>query len=135
MLPRLALAAVRQAEEGPRLRPADRVERAPEDRRHTRVGRVAEHPAELALLDLPGDLCPELEVEALVVDRPGLVRLEVDTVVDVGEEVLERPFIGLEVQVGHPYERHAAPTVGAPPAPPPPAALLCRLPPGGGTPH
>ena len=55
--------------------PATRVERAPETGVTPGVGRVAEHPAELAVLDLPGDLRPELEVEALVVDRPALVRL------------------------------------------------------------
>ena len=58
--------------------PATRVERAPEDGRDPGVGRVAQHPAELAVLDLPRDLRPELEVEPLVVDRPALVRLEVD---------------------------------------------------------
>ena len=79
VLARLALAAVRQPVQAPtrRSRPT-RVERAPEDRRLPGVGRVAQHPAELAVLDLPGDLRAELEVEALVVDRPALVRLQED---------------------------------------------------------
>src|SRR5207253_3521335 len=65
-LPRLAFPAVRQTVEPPRVRSGDGVELSPELRRDARVGRVAEHPAELAALDLPRDLRPELEVEALV---------------------------------------------------------------------
>src|SRR5207245_5335008 len=74
-LPRLALPAVRQSVEAPGVASRDGVELPPELGRDARVGRVAEHPAELAALDLPRDLRPELEVEALVVDRPALVRL------------------------------------------------------------
>src|ERR1700704_355729 len=100
LLARLPLAAVREAEELPLVGPSDCVELAPEDGGHAGIGRVPQHPAELALLDLPGDLRPELEVEALVVDRPALVRLEVEAVVDVGQELLERALARLEVKVG-----------------------------------
>src|SRR6266550_6383460 len=97
VLSRLALAAVRETAEHPLVRSGNGVERGPEDGRLARVGRVAQHPAELAVLDLPGDLRPELEVEPLVVDRPALVRLEVDALVDAGDQLLERAFARLEV--------------------------------------
>src|SRR5439155_22457259 len=72
-----------------------------------------QHPTKLPILDLPRDLSSELEVQALVVDRPGLVRLEVDAVIDVCEQVVERPRARLEMEVRHPDERHPAPAVGA----------------------
>src|SRR5205085_8298857 len=109
----LALAAVRQPVQPPLLASGDAVERAPEDRRDPRVRRVAQHPAELAVAYLPRDLCAELEVQPLVVDRPALVRLEVDAGVDTGDQLVERAFTGLEVQVRHADERHAAPRVRA----------------------
>src|SRR5207248_6744426 len=76
------------------------------------VRRVPEHPPELSFVDLPRHLRAELEVEALVVDRPALVRLEVDAVVDVREQVVERSLTGLEVKVRHPHEWHPVPGFG-----------------------
>src|SRR5262249_46333182 len=94
-------------------RPGDGVERAPEDRRDARVRRVAQQPAERPVLDLPGDLRTELEVETLVVDRPGLVRLEVDAVADVCEEIVEGSLPGFQVEVRHPEGAHSAPPARA----------------------
>ena len=112
-LARLALAAVRQPVQPPGVRSGDRVERAPELRRDAGVRRVAQHAPELAVLDLPRDLRAELEVEPLVVDRPAAVRLHVDAVVDVGDQVVERPLARLEVEVRHADERHPVPAVRA----------------------
>src|SRR3954465_14678438 len=88
-LPRLALAAVRQPPRAPLLRPAHRVERAPEPRSDPRVRRVAVQPPEAAAPDLAPDLGRELELQPAVVDRPRPVRLEVYALVGVGDEVLE----------------------------------------------
>src|SRR5437763_2141858 len=99
VLPGLPLAAVRQPVQRPLFLARDRVERAPEDGRLAGVGHVSQHPAELAPLDLPGDLRAELEVEALVVDRPALVRLEEDAVVDAGDQLFERALARFEVKV------------------------------------
>src|SRR5204862_6742989 len=63
VLARLALAAVRQPVQEPLVAAGDSVQGPPEDRRLPGVGRVAEHAAELPVLDLPGHLRPELEVE------------------------------------------------------------------------
>src|SRR5262245_55769599 len=48
----------------------EHVHAPPELRADPRVRRVAQHPAELTVLDLPPDLAAELEVQPLVVDRP-----------------------------------------------------------------
>src|SRR5215218_2220006 len=109
----LALAAVRQALKPPRIATGDGVQRAPELGRDARVGRVPDEPAELAVADLPRRLRPKLEVQALVVDRPALVRLEIEAVAHAVDQLLERPLGGLEVQVRHSHERHPAPAVGA----------------------
>src|SRR5919197_114196 len=113
VLSRLPFAAVGQPVKAPFILSGDGIEARPEDGGDTHVGRVAEHAAQLAVLDLPGDLRPELEVEPLVVDRPALVRAHEDAVVDIGEEVVEGALARLEVEVGHAYERHATPAVGA----------------------
>jgi hypothetical protein len=54
-----------------------------------------------------------LEVQAFVVDRPALVRLEVETLVDAADQLFERALAGLEMEVRHPDERHPAPVVGS----------------------
>ena len=77
------------------------------------VGGVAEHLAELAVLDLPGDLAAELEVEALVVDRPGAVGVHVDAVVGGGDHLLEAAVAGEQADVGHPHHRQPGGAVGA----------------------
>ena len=53
------------------------------------VRRVAQQPTELAVDDLPCDLRAELEVEPLVVDRPALVRLQVDAAIDARDQLVE----------------------------------------------
>src|SRR5437867_1230595 len=107
----LTLSAIGQTVHPPGFRTSDAVEGSPEDGRYARVRRVAQHASEPSVLDLPGDLRPELEVQPLVVDRPTLVRLEVHPLVDVGDECLDRPMPGLEVEVRHAHERHPAPAV------------------------
>src|SRR5207248_2186932 len=74
----LALAAVRRPPRGPFAGVAEAVERTPELRGDAGVGRVAQHAAARAVLDLPRDLRAELEVEPLVVDGPRPVRRHVD---------------------------------------------------------
>ena len=101
----LALAAVRRAPERPLVGPAEHVHRRPEPRADAGVGRVAQHPAALAVLDLPADLAAELEVQPLVVDRPRAVGVHVDPVVGRGDHLLERVSPGQQADVGHPHHR------------------------------
>ncbi len=112
-LDRLALAAVGGAPEHPLVGAAHHVHRRPEPRADARVGGVAQHLAELAVLDLPRDLAAELEVEALVVDRPRAVRVHVDAVVGGGDHLLERAVARQEADVGHPHHRQPGGAVGA----------------------
>src|SRR5207253_8384094 len=110
-LTRLTLAAVRQPVQPPGAGARDSVETPPELRSDSGVGRIAQHAAEPPALDLPRDLGAELKVEALVVDRPAPVRLHVDAVVDVREQIVEVALAGLEVEIRHAHERHAVPAV------------------------
>ena len=112
-LPGLALAAVRRAPHDPVLGAADRVARAPELRRDAGVVGVLVEGGELAALDAPGLLAPELEVDALVVDRPRRVRRHVDAVVGVADDLGEGALARLDRDVRHADQRQVAPPVGA----------------------
>ena len=77
------------------------------------VRRVLQHRAELAVVDLPGDLRAELEVQPLVVDAPAPVRLHVDAVGRCRRSGPRAPVAGLQVDVRHTDQRDTVPAVGA----------------------
>src|SRR5262249_5539429 len=108
----LALATVRRPPQLAGLGAAHRVARAPEPGGHPGVGGVAVHLRQAAVLDAPRDLAPELEVHPLVVDRPRLVRGQVQAVLRVPDEVVERPFARLQADVRHADQREVLPAVG-----------------------
>src|SRR5436853_1636363 len=110
---RLTLAAVRRSPERPLVAPAEHVHRAPEPRADPGVGRVLQEPRLLAALDLPADLAPELEVEALVVDRPGPVGVHVDPVVGRRDHLGERAVARQQSDVRHPDHRDPVEALGA----------------------
>src|SRR4051812_34136459 len=89
-LHRLSLAAVGRAPERPLIPRADRVHRIPEFGCDAGVGRILDHAAELAALDLPPDFAAKLEVVALVVDGPRSVRLQKQSIVGVSDKLRER---------------------------------------------
>src|SRR5207249_1532300 len=107
----LPLATVRRAPQGPVLPASHRVARTPEFRGDAGVVGVAVHLRELAALDAPGDLAPELEVHSFVVDRPRLVRGHEDAVLRVADDVGERPLARLDVDVGHADQWEVLPAV------------------------
>src|SRR5207247_635809 len=109
----LSLAAVGRAPESPMLRPGDSGAGVPELRADAAVAGILEHADALAFADLPGDLAAELEIVALVVDRPALVGLHVDGVFAAAENFVQRLRAGLEADVGHADEGNARPAVGA----------------------
>jgi hypothetical protein len=95
-------------------RQARRPRRGGLDRQGAAVARVAQELAALAVLDLPGRLGGELELQPPVVDRPRAVGLHVDALVGVGDQVVERAGIARrEVDVGHADDRLAGEAVGA----------------------
>src|SRR5688500_20216323 len=100
-LPGLSLAAVRSAPEGPLRLVAKHVQALPELRADAGVGRILDHPSALAILDLPADLATELEIQALVVDRPRAVSVNQD--VDLGgrDHLLEAASAGQEIDASH----------------------------------
>ena len=108
----LAFAAVGCAPHLPVLFVADGVAAAPELGRDAGVGRIFEQAAQFAVLDLVGDFGAELEVEPLVVNAPALVHLHIDTVVGIGDQVLELPLARLQVDVGHADQGDAVPAIG-----------------------
>src|SRR3546814_18783492 len=93
--------SVRHPPEGPLVGAADHVHRGPELGADPGVGRVAQHPAQLAVLDLPRDLAAELEVQSLVVDRPRPVGVHVDAFVGGGDQLVARAVAGERAAVGH----------------------------------
>src|SRR6266511_5516200 len=111
-LARLALPAVRRPPQHPFLRPAHRDAGTPESGGDPSVVGVPVEVGELAVLDPAGYLASELEVHALVIDRPRRVRGHEDAVLRVAQDLADRPFAGLEVDVGHADEREVLPPVG-----------------------
>src|SRR5262245_49626420 len=81
---RLALAAVKAAAEVVGRRVAEPVHRIPEIRGAALVGDVAQHAAELAVLDLVEHLPAELEIVTLLIDAEAGVADDVDPVFDAG---------------------------------------------------
>src|SRR4051794_10453509 len=77
---RLTLAAVRNTPQYPVLRPRDRLAGVPELGRDSAVHRILQHAHAPSAANLPRNLAPELEVVALVVDRPGAIGFHVDAV-------------------------------------------------------
>src|SRR6185503_653126 len=87
-LPGLSLAAVDDGPRPPCVRAADEVARIPELRGDPLIGGVLQHANPLPALHFPCDLGLELKVVSKLVDRPGTVRLHVDAVIRVPEEVV-----------------------------------------------
>src|SRR5262249_29832035 len=85
----LAFATVGCTPQRPLVAGTDGLHGIPELGSDAGIGRVLEHPAQLSTFDFPTDLASELEVVALVVDRPGAVGLHVDAVVNSGDELVE----------------------------------------------
>src|SRR5215472_3662358 len=114
-LHRLAFAAVGRAPQRPLVARADRFHGVPEFSGDPGIRRILEHPSQLAALDLPADFAAELEVIALIVNRPGAVGLHVDAVVNAGDELVEgqRFFAGQDADVSHADQGNAVPAFGA----------------------
>src|SRR6201999_2150695 len=110
----LRLAAVEGPAELPGLRPADRLHRPPELRGGRLVRRVPDLAGQLAVADRVEPLPGELEVEALHVDRPRLVALDVEPTLDASDQVGGGDAVGrrLERDVGHALDGDVAGRVG-----------------------
>ena len=80
----LAFAAIWRTPQGPLVAGADGVHGIPELGGDARVRRVLDHPAQLALLDLPANFAAKLKVVALVVNGPRTVGLHEDAVIGAG---------------------------------------------------
>src|SRR5688500_7370849 len=94
----LGLAAVERTAQLPGLGSADGLHGVPEVSGGGLVGDVAELPVEAAVGDLEEPLPGELEVEALHVDRPGLVSDDVDPALDAPDQLLGARAVGGRLQ-------------------------------------
>src|ERR1043166_2701464 len=107
----LPLAAVGNTPQGPMPAVRDGDALVPELGGDAAVAGILQHAHAAAVVDLPSDLAAELEVVALVIDRPAPVGFHVDA---IGvEDVVEREVAGLETHVGHADERNSRPAIGA----------------------
>src|SRR5215472_11131899 len=108
---RLALAAVGHAPQGPVAAVRDGHARVPELGGDAAVAGVLQHAHAPAVVDLPRDFTPELEVVTLVVDRPALIGLHIDAA--RVEHLVERLLARFQADVGHADQRQPSPSVGA----------------------
>src|SRR5580700_6957804 len=104
-----ALAAYRRAEHRTRIRVADRAQAAPEGRRDTPVIRLLHDSLELTVFDYLSPFAAELELVAMIVDRPGGIRAHEDAVFDARDHFVERTCSRFNVEVGHAIDRCAVP--------------------------
>src|SRR5258708_19806815 len=86
---RLALAAVWSSPQRPFIARADRVHRIPKLGGDPGVRSVFQHPHPLAVPNLPSDLASELKVVPLVINRPGLIGLHVDSILGRGNKLFQ----------------------------------------------
>ena len=113
-LRRLALAVVEGAAHPVRRLAADHVHRVPEHRRVALVGDVLQHADDLAVAHLVERLAGELEVVALMIDRPRPAVLDDDAALGGGDDVVEADVLlaRQERDVRHALELHRVPRLG-----------------------
>src|SRR6185369_14372015 len=112
-LPRFSLAVVERPMQFIRRPAANAVAGAPEIGCARLIGDVAQHPADFPLVDFKESLATELEVVALLIDRPAAVAVDQNPLLDAGNELVERRVLRgwLERDVRHPCERNAGPRI------------------------
>src|SRR5579864_1558625 len=108
----LPLAAIRHAPQSPVIPVCDGHTGIPELRRDSAIGRILEHTHSLAIANLPSDLASELEVVALVVDRPASVGFHRDRMAHPAKYFIQRLLARKQAHVGHADERLPGPTGG-----------------------
>src|SRR5258705_10403910 len=113
-LHRLSLAIAQRSAHLIAFRAADHVQARPELRRLHLIRHVAEHPDDLAALDLVEHLTAELRVVALLIDREGAVADDGDSAIGRGDEILPPDILVAREQrdVRHALELHRGPGLG-----------------------
>ena len=109
----LALAAIRRAPKRPMFFIRDCIEGIPKLRSYSTVGAILQQPAELTVLDFVSDFRAELKIQSQVIDTPRAIGFHENTVVCIGDEIIEFPIAGFERYIGHPNQRNSIPSLGA----------------------
>src|SRR5580700_9368288 len=110
---RLALPAVRHTPQHPMVAIGDGRAGIPELSGDAAVSGVLQHARALAVANLPRDLAAELEVVALVIDRPAAVGLHINGAAHAAQYFFQRLFARKQTDVGHADERQTGPSGGA----------------------
>src|SRR5215469_13999164 len=90
-LHRLTFTAIRGTPQRPVLFIGNGITAVPELGRDPAVCTIFQKTSALATLDLVTDLSAELEIQSHIVDAPGAVGFHVNTIIRIGDEVLEFP--------------------------------------------
>jgi len=85
----------------------------PELRGYTRVGRVFYPIPQLSLFDLPTDLGSKLKIDSLIINGPAASGAQKQALFGIRDHVLQSPISGFKVDIRHPNQRKAVPSVGA----------------------
>ena len=94
-LTRLSLAAIESALEFPSLSTTDVIHGTPKISSRRGVRRILHHLAELPIFDPIETLRSKLKIEALHIDRPGLVAYDIETIFDICDQIIRIPTIQL----------------------------------------
>lgn len=87
-----------------------RITAVPELRRYAGICGIAQHTSQFAILYFVADFCTELEIVALIVDRPGAIGLHVYALVSVCDHIFEIPIPRLQIYIGHADQGCTVPT-------------------------
>src|ERR1700746_3439272 len=108
----LSFPAVRGTPQRPLLARANRIHCSPKISRDPAVRRIFQHARAFPVLDLPSNLAAELEVVALVIDRPGTICLHIDSVICIRDQLLPRQWLltRQNADIRHANNRQPVPT-------------------------
>jgi hypothetical protein len=90
---------------------ADSIAGSPKLRSDASVGRVLVDLSQLTFMNPIGDFGAKLEVDTLIINGPTLVSTEIQSIVCVGDEIVQGPFAWLKVYVCHPDQRNTVPPI------------------------
>lgn len=108
-LRRLSFAAARRAPHNPFGFIANRIARAPKVWRDAGINRIFQEARFPAAFDFPREFRAKLKIQAFVVNAPRAIRVEINSVIGVGDELIEFPRPRQQIDIRHANQRRAIP--------------------------